>query len=221
MKLSIASILGVVTNAQSLSMMSAPNLMSMDGTEYDTFQASDSKGSNRKYPVETEDMMDYFLFAGQSNSIGHTTSDQSIGYDETYWLNLMRLFSIAEINGTTSMWKKNLYDTIHKIHDYSYPTYFPTNIPTYLPPTSIPDKSNEPTLFPNTKRSSKKPTTKPTTTMPSEGPTLNPVTVSRMTDLPTSTGTPTRVITHLRDEVVKLQELRLLDQMNRSLPLGR
>ena len=74
--------IGVVTNAQSLSMMSAPNLMSMDGTEYDTFQASDSKGSNRKYPVETEDMMDYFLFAGQSNSIGHTTSDQSIGYDE-------------------------------------------------------------------------------------------------------------------------------------------
>jgi hypothetical protein len=80
-------------------MMSAPNLdemMSMEGTEYDTFQASDSNGSNRKYPAETEDMMDYFLFAGQSNSIGHTTSDQSIGYDETYWHELMRLFSIEK-----------------------------------------------------------------------------------------------------------------------------
>jgi hypothetical protein len=216
--LSIASIFGVVTNAQSLSMMSAPNLMSMDGTEYDTFQVSDSKGSNRKYH-----MMDYFLFAGQSNSIGHTTSDQSIGYDETYWLNLMRLFSIAEFNGTTSMWKQNLYDTIHKIHDYSYPTYFPTNIPTYLPSTSIPDlttASNDPTIIPWTKRPSQKPTTKPTIAMPSEGTTLIPVTESRMSDLPTSTGTPTRVITYLRDEVVKLQELGLLDQMNQSLPLG-
>jgi hypothetical protein len=207
-------------------MMSAPNLdelMSMDGIKYDTFQSSDSNGSNRKYPAEaeTEDMRDYFLFAGQSNSIGHTTSDQSIGYDETYWHKLMRLFSIAEINGSTSMWEQNLYDTILKVHDYSYPTYFPTNYPTYLPSTSIPSASNEPTLIPTTKRPSQKPTTMPIIAMPSDGTTLIPVTESQMSDLPTRSGTPTRVITHLRDEVVKLQELGLLDKMNQSLPLGQ
>jgi hypothetical protein len=133
----------------------------------------------------------------------------------------MRLFSIAEINGSTIMWEQKLYDAIHEVHDYSYPTYFPTNYPTYLPSTSIPSASNEPTLIPTAKRPSQKPTTMPIIAMPSDGTTLIPVTESRMSDLPTRTGTPTRVITHLRDEVVKLQELGLLDQMNQSLPLGQ
>lgn len=103
--LSIASILGIVTNAQSLSMMSAPNLdelMSMDGTEYDTFQASDSMGLNRKYSVETEDMMDYFLFAGQSNSIGHTTSKRIHWLRRDILAQSYASFSIAEIIGTSN-----------------------------------------------------------------------------------------------------------------------
>jgi len=108
------------------------------------------------YDVPFDDLRDYFLFSGQSNSIGFTTNGQSIGNDETYWLRLMRLFSIAERIGTTSMWKQNLYDIIEEVHN-----------------------STE-----------------------NEG------------------HGPTSVITHLRDEVVKLQELGLLDQMNQSLPLG-
>ena len=119
------------------------------------------------------------------------------------------------------MWEQNLYDTILNVHDYSYPTYFPTNYPTYLPSTSIPSASNEPTLIPTAKGPSQKPTTMPIIAMPSNGTTLIPVTESRTSDLPTRTGTPTRVITHLRNEVVKLQELGLLDQMNQSLPLGQ
>ena len=58
------------------------------------------------YDVPFDDLRDYFLFSGQSNSIGFTTNGQSIGNDETYWLRLMRLFSIAERIGTTSMWSK-------------------------------------------------------------------------------------------------------------------
>jgi hypothetical protein len=81
--------------------------------------------------------------------------------------------------------------------------------------------SIEPTLIPTAKRPSQKPTTMPIIAMPSDGTTLIPVTESRTSDLPTRTGTPTRVITHLRNEVVKLQELGLLDQMNQSLPLGQ
>ena len=34
---------------------------------------------------------DFFLFSGQSNAIGHTTSSQSITKNVTYWMNLLRL----------------------------------------------------------------------------------------------------------------------------------
>lgn len=116
---------------------------------------------NGNYPREDtnipfKELRDYFLFSGQSNSIGFTTNGQSIGHDDTYWMRLMRLFSIAEKIGTSDTWKQNLYDTIQAVHNAT-------------------DK---------------------------EG-----------------IG-PASVVSLLTDEVVKLQELGLLDQMNQSLSLG-
>ena len=96
---------------------------------------------------------DFFLFSGQSNAIGHTTSSQSITKNVTYWMNLLRLFNEAEQNGGTSnVWRDKLYNTIQSVH--------------------------------------------------------------------TAADGPASVITLLRDEVVKLQGLGLLNRLNQSLSTG-
>jgi hypothetical protein len=96
---------------------------------------------------------DFFLFSGQSNAIGHTTSSQSITKNVTYWMNLLRLFNEAEQNGGTSdVWKDKLYTTIQSVH--------------------------------------------------------------------TAADGPASVITLLRDEVVKLQGLGLLNRLNQTLSTG-
>ena len=40
----------------------------------------------------TTETRDFFLFSGQSNAIGHTTSSKSITRNVTYWMNLLHLF---------------------------------------------------------------------------------------------------------------------------------
>lgn len=68
--------------------------------------------------VQAEDQSkDYFLFSGQSNSVGHTTSGQSISRNVTYWLNLMSLFNEAENIGMSPTWNQSLYDTIQAVHN--------------------------------------------------------------------------------------------------------
>jgi len=67
--------------------------------------------------------------------------------------------------------------------DEVIPTYYPTYMPTYTPTSTSPtSKPTEviPTYYPTYSSST-------STGMPSEGPTLNPVTGSPITDLPTST----------------------------------
>lgn len=59
---------------------------------------------------------DYFSFAGQSNSVGHTTSGQSISKNGTYWSNLMSLFNDSEYDGISQTWKQDLYDKIQAVH---------------------------------------------------------------------------------------------------------
>ena len=59
---------------------------------------------------------DYFSFAGQSNSVGHTTSGQSISKNGTYWSNLMSLFNDSEYNGISETWNQSLYDKIQAVH---------------------------------------------------------------------------------------------------------
>ena len=101
----------------------------------------------------TTETRDFFLFSGQSNAIGHTTSSKSITRNVTYWMNLLHLFNEAEQNGDTSyVWKEKLYTTIQSVH------------------------------------------------MAADG--------------------PASVIRLLRDEVVKLQGLGLLNRLNQSLSLG-
>lgn len=102
----------------------------------------------------TTETRDFFLFSGQSNAIGHTTSDQSITRNVTYWMNLLHLFNEAEQynGGTSDVWKDKLYTTIQSVH------------------------------------------------MAADG--------------------PASVIRLLRDEVVKLQGLGLLNRLNQSLSLG-
>ena len=101
----------------------------------------------------TTETRDFYLFSGQSNAIGHTTSYQSITRNVTYWMNLLHLFNDAEQNGDTSdVWKGKLYTTIQSVH--------------------------------------------------------------------TAADGPASVITLLRDEVVKLQGLGLLNGLNRSLSTG-
>ena len=101
----------------------------------------------------TTETRDFFLFSGQSNAIGHTTSDQSTTRNVTYWMNLLHLFNDAEQNGDTSdVWKDKLYTTIQSVH--------------------------------------------------------------------TAADGPASVITLLRDEVVKLQGLGLLNGLNQSLSTG-
>jgi hypothetical protein len=103
--------------------------------------------------ADDQQAMDYFSFAGQSNSIGHTTSDRSISKNGTYWNDLMRLFNESEYIGTSQAWSQRLYHTIQAVH--------------------------------------------------------------------TSVTGPGGVIAFLRDEAVRLQGMRLLDGLNRSLSLGR
>jgi hypothetical protein len=101
---------------------------------------------------------DFFLFSGQSNAIGHTTSSQSITKNVTYWMNLLRLFNEAEQNGGTSnVWRDKLYTTIQSVH-----------------------------------------------------------TAAGLT----AADSPASVITLLRDEVVKLQGLGLLNRLNQTLSTG-
>ena len=92
----------------------------------------------------TTETRDFVLFSGQSNAIGHTTSDQSITRNVTYWMNLLHLFN--------DVWKGKLYTTIQSVH--------------------------------------------------------------------TAADGPASVITLLRDEVVKLQGLGLLNGLNQSLSTG-
>jgi hypothetical protein len=61
-------------------------------------------------------VVDYFSFAGQSNSVGHTTSEESISKNGTHWNNLMRLFNESEYIGTSQTWSQRLYDTIQAVH---------------------------------------------------------------------------------------------------------
>ena len=63
--------------------------------------------------------VDYFSFAGQSNAIGHTTSEESIGRDGAYWGSLMSLFNESDYIGTTQSWIQRLYDTIQSAHTHS------------------------------------------------------------------------------------------------------
>jgi hypothetical protein len=67
--------------------------------------------------VQADDQArDYFSFAGQSNSVGHTTSFQSISKNGTYWLNLLSLFNESEYIGISQTWNQSLYDTIQAVH---------------------------------------------------------------------------------------------------------
>ena len=68
-------------------------------------------------PAYDQQTMDFSSFAGQSNSIGHTTSDRSIS--KNYWNDLLRLFNESEYIGTSQAWSQRLYDTIKVVHTYA------------------------------------------------------------------------------------------------------
>lgn len=69
--------------------------------------------------METEDGVDYtrgsltdfFLLSGQSNMVGHTTSRESLGKDETYWL---RLKSIIDAGGDPAVMENDLFTVIRE-----------------------------------------------------------------------------------------------------------
>ena len=64
-------------------------------------------------------VVDYFSFAGQSNSVGHTTSWESIGGNDAYWASLMSIFNESQYIGTSQTWSQRLYDTIQLVHTTS------------------------------------------------------------------------------------------------------
>ena len=69
--------------------------------------------------METEDGVDYtrgsltdfFLLSGQSNMVGHTTSGQSLGKDESYWL---RLKSILDAGGDPAVMENDMFTVIRE-----------------------------------------------------------------------------------------------------------
>jgi hypothetical protein len=88
------------------------NLFESDLNEYET---TSFVGSHVNVIADGQSV-DYFSFAGQSNSVGHTTSGQSISKNGTHWASLMRLFNESEYIGTSQTWNQRLYDTIQSVH---------------------------------------------------------------------------------------------------------